>query len=387
MSVPKLRYGMVGGGRDAFIGAVHRMAMALDGQYEMVAGALSSTPEKAIASGKDLGLSDARNYPSWEAMLEGELKLPASERIDLVVIVTPNHVHYPVAKAFAEAGFHVVSDKPLVHTLEQARDLMATVEKSGVVFGVTYNYTGYPMVRHAREMVRRGDLGEIRKVIVEYNQGWLATNLEATNNKQADWRTDPARSGAAGAIGDIGTHAENLMATIAGLELDAICADLTTFVPGRKLDDDGNLLLRFTNGAKGVLIASQIEVGGENDIRIRVFGTKGGIEWRQENPNYLEFNPLEGARQILTRGASYMCDAAKKAIRIPAGHPEAFLEAFANVYIGVAEAIRAKQSGVALGELEGDFPTVIDGARGVHFIEKTVESAASSQKWTPAKFE
>jgi predicted dehydrogenase len=387
MSKSKLKYGMVGGGRDAFIGAVHRMAMALDGQYEMVAGALSSTPEKALASGEDLGLATGRNYPTWQAMLEGELKLPVSERMDLVVIVTPNHVHYPVAKAFAEAGFHVVSDKPLVHTLEQAKDLVSTVQKSGVVFGVTYNYTGYPMVRHAREMVRRGDLGEIRKVIVEYNQGWLATNVEATNNKQADWRTDPARSGAAGAIGDIGTHAENLMATITGLELDAICADLTTFVPGRKLDDDGNLLLRFTNGAKGVLIASQIEVGGENDIRIRVFGTKGGIEWHQENPNYLEFNPLEGVRQILTRGASYLCDAAKKAIRIPAGHPEAFLEAFANVYVGVAEAIRAKQSGVALTALEGDFPTVVDGARGVHFIEKTVESAASSEKWTDAKFE
>jgi predicted dehydrogenase len=387
MSKAKLKYGMVGGGRDAFIGAVHRMAMALDGHYEMVAGALSSTPEKALASGEDLGLEASRNYPTWQAMLEGELKLPASERMDLVVIVTPNHVHYPVAKAFAEAGFHVVSDKPLVHTLEQARDLVSTVKKADVVFGVTYNYTGYPMVRHAREMVRRGDLGEIRKVIVEYNQGWLATNLEQGGHKQADWRTDPARSGAAGAIGDIGTHAENLMATIAGLELDAICADLTTFVPGRKLDDDGNLLLRFTNGAKGVLIASQIEVGGENDIRIRVFGTRGGIEWRQENPNYLEFNPLEGTRQILTRGASYMCEAAKKAIRIPAGHPEAFLEAFANVYVGVAEAIRAKQSGTALGALEGDFPTVLDGARGVHFIEKTVESAASSQKWTPARFE
>jgi predicted dehydrogenase len=387
MSKPKLKYGMVGGGRDAFIGAVHRMAMALDGQYEMVAGALSSTPEKALASGEDLGLEPSRNYPTWQAMLEGELKLPTSQRMDLVVIVTPNHVHYPVAKAFVEAGFHVVSDKPLVHTLAQAKDLVGTVQKSGVVFGVTYNYTGYPMVRHAREMVRRGDLGEIRKVIVEYNQGWLATNLEATNNKQADWRTDPARSGAAGAIGDIGTHAENLMATITGLELDAICADLTSFVPGRKLDDDGNLLLRFTNGAKGVLIASQIQVGGENDIRIRVFGTQGGIEWRQENPNYLEFNPLGGVRQILTRGADYLCDAAKKAIRIPAGHPEAFLEAFANVYVGVAEAIRAKKSGVALTALEGDFPTVVDGARGVHFIEKTVESAASSQKWTDAKFE
>jgi predicted dehydrogenase len=387
MSKAKLKYGMVGGGRDAFIGAVHRMAMALDGQYEMVAGALSSTPEKALASGEDLGLATDRNYPTWQAMLEGELKLPASERIDLVVIVTPNHVHYPVAKAFAEAGFHVVSDKPLVHTLEQAKDLVSTVKKAGVVFGVTYNYTGYPMVRHAREMVRRGDLGEIRKVIVEYNQGWLATNLEASGQKQADWRTDPARSGAAGAIGDIGTHAENLMATITGLELDAICADLTSFVPGRKLDDDGNLLMRFTNGAKGVLIASQIQVGGENDIRIRVFGTKGGIEWHQENPNYLEFNPLGGVRQILTRGADYLCDAAKKAIRIPAGHPEAFLEAFANLYVGVAEAIRAKKSGVALGALEGDFPTVIDGARGVHFIEKTVQSAASSQKWTDARFE
>jgi predicted dehydrogenase len=386
MSKAKLKYGMVGGGRDAFIGAVHRMAMALDGQYEMVAGALSSTPEKALASGEDLGLAANRNYPTWQAMLEGELKFPVSERMDLVVIVTPNHVHYPVAKAFAEAGFHVVSDKPLVHTLEQARDLVSTVKKAGVVFGVTYNYTGYPMVRHAREMVRRGDLGEIRKVIVEYNQGWLATNLEASGQKQADWRTDPARSGAAGAIGDIGTHAENLMATITGLELDAICADLTSFVPGRKLDDDGNLLMRFTNGAKGVLIASQIQVGGENDIRIRVFGTKGGIEWHQENPNYLEFNPLGGVRQILTRGADYLCDAAKKAIRIPAGHPEAFLEAFANLYVGVAEAIRAKKSGVALTALEGDFPTVVDGARGVHFIEKTVESAASLEKWTAAKF-
>ncbi len=387
MSKAKLKYGMVGGGRDAFIGAVHRMAMALDGQYEMVAGALSSTPEKALASGEDLGLAANRNYPTWQAMLEGELKLPADLRMDLVVIVTPNHVHYPVAKAFAEAGFHVVSDKPLVHTLAQAKDLVSTVKKAGVVFGVTYNYTGYPMVRHAREMVRRGDLGTIRKVIVEYNQGWLATNLEASGQKQADWRTDPARSGAAGAIGDIGTHAENLMATITGLELDAICADLTSFVPGRKLDDDGNLLMRFTGGAKGVLIASQIQVGGENDIRIRVFGTKGGIEWHQENPNYLEFNPLGGVRQILTRGADYLCDAAKKAIRIPAGHPEAFLEAFANVYVGVAEAIRAKKSGVALTALEGDFPTVIDGARGVHFIEKTVQSAASSQKWTDAKFE
>ncbi len=378
----KLRYGMVGGGRDAFIGAVHRKAMALDGQYELVAGALSSNPEKARASGQDLGLADSRNYDSWQAMLESELKLSESERIDLVSIVTPNHVHYPVAKAFAEAGFNVVCDKPLVHTMEQAQDLISVVQKSGVVFAVTYNYTGYPMVKHARDMVRRGDLGEIRKVIVEYNQGWLATNLEASGQKQADWRTDPARSGAAGAIGDIGSHAENLMATITGLTLESICADLTTFVSGRQLDDDGNLLLRFTNGAKGVLIASQIAVGGENDLRIRVFGEKGGLTWHQEDPNYLWFAPLEGPKQLLTRGSGYLSPAAQKATRIPGGHPEAFLEAFANVYIGAAEAIHAKLDGNQLSELEGDYPTVQDGARGVHFIEKTVESSKSQQKWT-----
>jgi predicted dehydrogenase len=384
MAARKLRYGMVGGGRDAFIGAVHRKAMAMDGQYEFVAGALSSNPEKARASGQDLGLEDSRNYGSWEEMLAGELKLPASERIDLVSIVTPNHVHYPVAKAFAKAGIHVVCDKPLVHTSKQANDLIKTVEKSGVVFAVTYNYTGYPMVKHARHMVSSGKLGEIRKVITEYNQGWLATNVEATGQKQADWRTDPARSGAAGAIGDIGSHAENLAATITGLEIESICADLTTFVKGRQLDDDGNLLIRYKGGAKGVLIASQIETGYENDLRIRVFGTKGSISWRQEDPNTIDFLPLDGPRQLLTRGSGYLCAEAQKATRLPTGHPEAFLEAFANVYLGAAEAIRAKQSRRKLGKLEGDFPTVYDGARGIHFIEKTVESSRSAKKWTPA---
>ena len=386
MAQRKLRYGMVGGGRDAFIGAVHRKAMALDGQYEFVAGALSSNPEKAIASGEDLGLADDRNYPTWEAMLKGELARPAQDRIDLVSIVTPNHVHYPVAKAFASAGIHVVCDKPLVHTSKQAKDLIKIVEKTGVVFAVTYNYTGYPMVKQARHMVRTGKLGELRKVIVEYNQGWLATKLEDSGQKQADWRTDPARSGAAGAIGDIGSHAENLAATITGLEIESICADLTRFVPGRQLDDDGNLLIRFVGGAKGVLIASQIETGYENDIRIRVFGTKGSLSWRQEDPNYLDFLPLEGPRQLLTRGSGYLCAEAQKATRIPTGHPEAFLEAFANVYLGAAEAIRAKQAKKKLGKLEGDFPTVLDGARGIHFIEKTVESSASSKKWTPARW-
>ena len=379
----KLTYGMVGGGRDAFIGAVHRKAAALDGETEFVAGALSSNPDKAKASGRDLGLADDRNYGTWEEMLEKESQRPESERIDFVAIVTPNHVHYPVAKAFAEAGFNVACDKPLVHTSEQANDLVKTVENTGVVFAVTYNYTGYPMIRQARCMVQNGELGALRKVIVEYNQGWLATRLEETGAKQADWRTDPARSGAAGAIGDIGSHAENLVATVTGLELSHICADLTTFVDGRQLDDDGNLLLRFEGGAKGVLIASQIEVGMENDLRLRVFGEKGSLSWYQENPNYLIHDTLDKPRQVLTRGSDYLCEAAKEASRLPAGHPEAFLEAFANVYLGAAEAMRAKKAG---REAEGDFPTVYDGARGVHFIEKTVQSAQSEQKWTEAKW-
>ena len=383
----KLKAGMVGGGQGAFIGEVHRKAMALDGQIDFVAGALSSTPEKARASGEELGLADDRNYGSWEAMLEGELARPEGERIDFVSIVTPNHVHYPVAKAFADNGINVVSDKPLVHTSEEANSLIESVEKNGVIFGVTYNYTGYPMVRQAREMVANGDLGELRKVIVEYNQGWLATRLEAEGAKQAEWRTDPARSGIAGAIGDIGSHAENLVATVTGLEIDSICADLTTFVEGRQLDDDGNMLLRYTNGAKGVLIASQIEIGGENDIRLRVFGTKGSLAWYQENPNYLIYEQLGKPRQILARGNDYLTPAAQKASRLPSGHPEAFLEAFANVYLGVAEAIRAKQAGKDLGEHEGDYPDVYDGARGVHFIEKTVESSKSDQKWTEARWE
>lgn len=378
----KLRYGMVGGGRGAFIGAVHRKAMALDGQYELVAGALASDPQRAKESGRELGLPEERNYASWQEMLEGELNRPAEERIHLVSIVTPNHLHYPVAKAFVEAGFHVVCDKPLVLSSEQASDLIRAVQKSQVVFAVTYNYTGYPMVRQAQHMVRSGQLGPIRKVIVEYNQGWLATLLEAQGNKQAQWRTDPSRSGIGGAIGDIGSHAENLVATITGLELEALCAELTTFVPGRKLDDDANLLLRFRGGARGVLMASQIEVGCENDLRIRIFGERGGLEWHQEEPNHLIFSPLEGPRQILTRGSPYLCPAAQKASRLPTGHPEAFLEAFANVYLGVAEAIRAHRGGRPLGELEGVFPTVYDGARGVRFIEKAVESANSDLKWT-----
>jgi predicted dehydrogenase len=386
LGVRKLKMGMVGGGRDAFIGAVHRKAAALDGEIAFIAGALSSTPEKSRASGQDLGLSEDRNYGSWEEMLERESQRPEGERIDFVSIVTPNHLHYPVAKAFAEAGFNIVCDKPLVHTSEQARDLIDTVERSGVVFAVTYNYTGYPMVKEARQIVRDGKLGEIRKVIVEYNQGWLIEKLEDSGSKQAEWRTDPERSGMAGAIGDIGSHAENLVSTVTGLMINEICAELTTFVPGRKLDDDGNLLLRFDNGAKGILIASQISTGEENDLKIRVYGTKGSLTWQQEDPNYLIYKPAEGPMQVLKRGNAYLSEAAQRATRLPTGHPEAFIEAFANVYKNAADTIRAKLEGREATELERDFPTVHDGARGVHFIEKTVESASSDRKWTEARW-
>jgi predicted dehydrogenase len=382
----KLKMGMVGGGSGALIGAVHRRAAIMDGEVEFVAGALSSTADKALASGRELGLTDERNYASWERMLDDELSLQEKERIDFVSIVTPNHMHHPVARAFAEAGFNVVLDKPMVHTSQEAEDLMRVVESSGVVFAVTYTYTGYPMVKQARHMVREGLLGEVRKVIVEYNQGWLTSQMEETGAKQAEWRTDPARSGIAGAIGDIGSHAENLVSTITGLEISEICADLTTFVEGRRLDDDGNLLIRYEGGAKGVMLASQISAGEENDLRVRIYGTEGGLEWRQEEPNYLYHRPAEEPERVLKRGNDYLCEEAKKASRLPAGHPEGFIEAFANVYMNVVASIRAKREQVEPDGLPWDFPTVFEGARGVHFIEKTVESSRSNQKWLDARW-
>jgi predicted dehydrogenase len=382
----KLKMGMVGGGSGAFIGAVHRRAAIMDGEVEFVAGALSSTPEKALASGRKLGLADERNYTSWKRMLDDELSLPEQERVDFVSIVTPNHMHHPVARAFAEAGFNVVLDKPMVHTPQEAEDLMRVVESSGVVFAVTYTYTGYPMVKQARHMVREGLLGDVRKVVVEYNQGWLASQLEESGAKQAEWRTDPARSGKAGALGDIGSHAENLVSTITGLEVAEICADLTTFVPGRRLDDDGNLLIRYEGGAKGVMIASQISAGEENDLRVRIYGTEGGLEWRQEEPDYLYHRPAEEPERVLKRGNDYVCEEAKKASRLPPGHPEGFIEAFANVYMSVAATIRARQEQADPGGLPQDFPTVYDGARGVQFIEKTVESSQSDKKWLDARW-
>jgi predicted dehydrogenase len=386
MSTSVLKMGMVGGGRDAFIGTVHRTAACLDAKVRFTAGALSSSPDKALASGKDLGLDDRRNYPSWRKMLEGELALTPGERIDFVSIVTPNHVHFDVAHAFISAGINVVCDKPLVHTSEQASQLVQAAKASGAVFAVTYNYSGYPMVKQARHMVQQGELGAIRKVIVEYNQGWLATNLETSGQKQADWRTDPARSGLGGAIGDIGSHAEQLVSYITGLEIDSLCADLTTFVPGRRLDDDANLLLRFAprDGvqAKGILTASQISVGRENDLRIRVFGEKGALEWHQEDPNWLLHHPLGQPERTYRRGNDYLAPAAKSFTRIPSGHPEAFLEAFANVYNAAGDAVRARNETGKYTPGRFDFPTLTDGARGVRFIEKTVESAASDRKWT-----
>ena len=378
----KLRCAMVGGGRGAFIGDVHRKAMALDGQIELVAGALSSLPDKARASGRDLGLRDDRNHESWQSLLAHELAMPADERIDFVCIVTPNHLHYDVAKAFVEAGFHVVCDKPMVTSSDHAGELVSAVARHGVVFGVTYNYSGYPMVRQARDMVRAGTIGAIRKVVVEYHQGWLAKPLEAHGNKQAEWRTDPARSGAAGTIGDIGSHAEHLLSTVTGLEIESLCADLHSFVPGRRLDDDGSLLLRFRGGARGVLLASQIEAGCENDLRLRVFGTAGMLDWRQEDPNHLIHAPIDAPRQVLTRGSPWLSESAQRACRLPTGHPEAFYEAFANIYLGVAADIRARLAGESADPIAADYPRVQDGARGVRFIEKAVESTGSDRKWT-----
>ena len=372
-----LKMGMVGGGQDAFIGAVHRAAAALDGQIEFVAGALSGSPEKSVASAKALGLDDDRCYPTWEAMLEGEQARPAGDRIDFVSIVTPNHLHHPVAAAFVDAGFHVVCDKPMTLTPDEAADLSARVQAGSSVFCVTYNYSGYPMVKQARHLVRSGAIGEVRKVIVEYNQGWLATELESTGQKQADWRTDPARAGAGGAIGDIGSHAEQLVSSVTGLKIESLLADLTSFIEGRRLDDDANVLLRFEGGARGILTASQVCVGGLNDLRLRVWGTTGGLTWHQEDPNTLTVTTLDGPDTIYHRGGPGLCDEAVAASRLPAGHPEAFIEAFANVYLGATQAMR---SGRDDGETFG-YPDVAEGHRGMRFINAVVDSSNAGGVW------
>ncbi|WP_439498255.1 Gfo/Idh/MocA family protein, partial [Bosea sp. (in: a-proteobacteria)] len=314
-------------------------------------------------------------HGNWQALLDDELRRPREERVDFVSIVTPTDTHFPIAQAFVEAGFNVICDKPLVQRAEQADALVRAVAAGKTVFGVTYNYTGYPMVRQARDMVRDGVIGAVRKVVVEYNQGWLATALEQDGQKQASWRTDPARSGIAGALGDIGSHAENLVTAVTGLEIVELVADLNAFVPGRTLDDDASILLRFQGGARGVLIASQVNAGLENDLRLRVSGSLGTLEWRQERPSRLVHYRLDGAKLVLTRGSPWLSASAQRASRIPAGHPEGFIEAFANIYRGVFADIRARASGRAADPLDADYPTVEDGARGVRFIERAVASS------------
>lgn len=382
MSAPrKLRYGMVGGGKDSFIGAVHRMAVNLDGQADLVAGCLSSSAEKSRASGEALFLDAARTYSSFTEMAEREAALPEGERIDFVSIVTPNHMHLPVALAFLEQGINVVCDKPMTLTLDEAQTLREAVRRSGKIFALTHNYTGYPMVKEARELVRRGELGEILKVVAEYPQGWLLDEIEASGQKQAEWRTDPARAGASCCLGDIGTHAENLGRYITGLEIESICAEFTTFIGHRPLEDDASLLLRYTSGAKGILCASQISCGEENNLAIRVYGTKGSLAWQQEHPNELKFQPKGEPARILRRGNDYVSGVAKKFTRLPFGHPEAFIEAFANIYLEVIAAVRDQLAGKADGTY--DFPTVEDGVHGMAFLETAVQSAKSDAKWTP----
>jgi predicted dehydrogenase len=377
----KLKMGMVGGGRDAFIGAVHRMAARLDGRIELVAGAFSSDPAKSKASGEDLGLDPSRVYPDYETMAAAESKLPAGERIDFVSIVTPNHVHFPPAKAFLEAGFHVVCDKPMTFDLAEAKALRELVRSTGKVFALTHNYTGYPMVKEARELVRNGDLGKILKVVAEYPQGWLIQPIDADGQKQAAWRTDPSRTGASSCIGDIGTHAENLGRYITGLQIDELCADFTTFIPGRRLEDDGSLLLHYQGGARGVLYASQISVGEENNLSIRVYGTKASLEWHQEHPNELVVKYPDAPRRIYRRGNSYNSEIAKRFTRLPFGHPEAFIEAFANVYLEAARAIEAVKEGKPIPP-DVDYPTVEDGVLGMAFIATAVASAKNGSTWT-----
>jgi len=376
----KLRFGMIGGGRGAFIGAVHRIAAILDGQAVLVAGAFSSDAARSRASGEDLFLDPARVYGSYQEMAKAEAAKPAAERLDFVVIVTPNHQHFPPAKLFLESGFNVVCDKPVTFNLAEAIKLRAIVRRTRKVFVLTHNYTGNAMVKQAREMVRTGKLGAIRKVVVEYPQGWLATRLEGSGQKQAAWRTDPKRSGAAGAMGDIGTHAENLAHYITGLEISELCADLTAFVPGRRLDDDGNILVRFKGGAKGILHASQISVGEENNLNIRIYGEKAGLEWQQEHPNELLVKFPDQPKQTWRRGNGYVGDTAKKFTRIPAGHPEGYLEAFANIYQEAFRAIRAEVAGKKMPS-DLDFPTIDDGVEGMAFIDTVVKSSVRGAKW------
>ncbi|MCM2475799.1 Gfo/Idh/MocA family oxidoreductase [Rhizobium sp. CG5] len=375
---PKIRLGMVGGGAGAFIGGVHRMAARLDDRFDLVAGALSSTAEKSLASGLELGLDPDRAYGSFEEMAEKEAARP--DGIEAVSIVTPNHVHYPAAKAFLERGIHVICDKPLTSTLDDALKLKAMADQSKALFILTHNYTGYPMVRHARELVQNGELGEIRLVQMEYPQDWLTEAVEQTGAKQAVWRTDPAQSGAGGSTGDIGTHAYHLGCFISGLTLDELAADVHTFVEGRRLDDNAHVMLRFEGGAKGLLWCSQVAPGNENGLKVRVYGTKGGIEWVQADPNYLWLTRLGEPKQLITRGGAGAGAAAARVTRIPGGHPEGYLEAFATIYTEAAKAIHAARTGAPVDPAVM-YPTIDDGVKGVAFVTACVASSRANGVW------
>jgi predicted dehydrogenase len=377
----KIRYGMVGGGRGAFIGAVHRIAAALDQQIELVCGAFSSDPERSKASGADLYLPADRCYGTFQEMITKEKALPADQRMDFISIVTPNHMHFPPAKMALENGFHVLSDKPACFDLAQSKELAEIVKQSGLLYGLTHNYTGYPLVKQAREMIASGKLGKIRKVVVEYPQGWLATRLEESGQKQAGWRTDPAQSGAGGCVGDIGTHAENLAEYITGLKIKELAADITSFVEGRLLDDDANMLLRFDNGAKGVLHCSQISVGEENNLNIRVYGETGSLEWHQREPNTL-VKSLDQPMQVYRTANGYLCPAALAAGRTPPAHPEGYLEAFANIYKNFAQHLRCLIDQKTPDALTLDYPKIEDGVRGMAFIEAVVASSKANAAWT-----
>jgi predicted dehydrogenase len=374
----RIRLGMVGGGQGAFIGAVHRTAARIDDMYEFVAGALSSDPERAKASGRELGLREDRCYGSYEEMAKREARL--KDGIEAVAIVTPNHVHYPAAKAFLQRGIHVICDKPLTTTLRDAQKLAALVEKSGKVFAVTHTYIGYPMVRQAREMVGNGDLGEIRVINVRYVQDWLTTRIEDSGHKQAEWRTDPARTGAGGAVGDIGTHAFNMAGFVSGLDAESLSADLTTFVQGRKVDDNVHVMLRYPGGARGMLWASQVAPGNENGLFLEVYGTKGGLQWSQEDPNYFWFTPFGEPKRLITRSGAGAGKAAARVTRVPPGHPEGYLEAFAGIYAEAARAIIAARDG-RKPDPEVVFPTIEDGVRGMAFIEACVKSSGKNAAW------
>lgn len=374
----RIRLGMVGGGSGAFIGGVHRMAARLDNRFDLVAGALSSTPEKSKASGLELGLDEDRCYGSYEEMAEKEAARP--DGIEAVSIVTPNHVHYPAAKAFLERGIHVICDKPLTSNLEDAKKLKAVADNAKALFVLTHNYTGYPMVRHARELVQSGALGDIRLVQMEYPQDWLAEPVEQTGAKQAVWRTDPAQSGAGGSTGDIGTHAYNLGSFISGLELQELAADAHTFVEGRRLDDNAHVMLRFKGGAKGLLWCSQVAVGNENGLKVRIYGSKAGLEWTQADPNYLWFTKLGEPKQLITRGGAGAGAAAARVTRIPSGHPEGYLEAFATIYTEAANAIVAHRDGSSLDKAVV-YPTIDDGVKGVAFVEACIASSKQNGSW------